>query len=315
MLWRKTISAHARELLRPQNPAPGEEDLRGFEWRLLWQGCRGEEAASLEAHDGAVAALAVSPDGRFLVSAGFDNTIKLWNTGTRQLIRVLKQTGGKPAYSGARFSPDGALLAVADFSAVTIWQTSDWTERAVIPGAHSLCFLPLGGRLLTADSRGLRLWNPATWEPTVWLDAQPPAMPVSRVACSPDGSVLAVAQGQQVHLFAADTLAPLVSFPTHIEQKVDALAFSPDARWLAAGGLAGQVRVWDVAQRCLEASFTPHRSYVEGLCFSPDGRWLASGGADQFIDLWAAARSRLEQGRRIARPRPSDLGSQFYPGR
>jgi hypothetical protein len=58
----------ALELLRNYRPRPGQEDLRGWEWRYLWKQCQGEELFTLTGHNGRVVVLAFSPDNKALIS-------------------------------------------------------------------------------------------------------------------------------------------------------------------------------------------------------------------------------------------------------
>ena len=58
----------AIHLMEKHRPKPGEADLRGFEWRYLWQLCQGDEASTIRTT--AIGVLAYSPDGHVLVSRG-----------------------------------------------------------------------------------------------------------------------------------------------------------------------------------------------------------------------------------------------------
>jgi WD40 repeat protein len=65
-----------------------------------------------------------------------------------------------------------------------------------------------------------------------------------------------------------------------------ALAFSPDGRTLASGGLDGTVRLWDVESGSEKTTLQGHTDQVGAVAFSPDGRLLASGSHDTTIKVW-----------------------------
>jgi WD40 repeat protein len=145
----------AIDLLGRQRPKPGEQDLRGFEWRHLWQLCRSDAKATF---DGAWALHpAFSPDGRWLANGG-DQTI------IRELPSLAEVKTIPVAATTPAFSPDGKLLATGpqwsdresgqEFH-VSLWSTESWEEKHRLPGArYPTVFSPDGRLLVTAGHQG-----------------------------------------------------------------------------------------------------------------------------------------------------------------
>ncbi len=134
----------ARELLARQVPAPGEtNDLRGFEWRYLWQQSQSAELTTLGQHDAPVHGVRFSPDGTFLASSEINGTVKLWDNRTRKLIATLRDTTIQPIDGNGwemlkplAFSPDSSRLAVGAGRDIILWKVASHERIAVLKG-HS----------------------------------------------------------------------------------------------------------------------------------------------------------------------------------
>jgi eukaryotic-like serine/threonine-protein kinase len=110
----------AAQLLDKHRPEPGEPDLRGFEWRYLWQVCQGDEHIALTNGDGPVHSVAFSPAGD-LLAIGFLDKSLIFNARAKSLVATVP----KGAISMA-FLPDGKTLVTS----------TPWTMAPVLPRAQ-----------------------------------------------------------------------------------------------------------------------------------------------------------------------------------
>src|SRR5262249_4872511 len=113
----------------------------------------------------AVRTVAVAPDGKTAVTGSADGTARLWELATGKPLRVLRPPTAETALiTCGRYTPDGKVLAVGDFSGVSVWDAAAGKLLRDLPGGGrivSLGFSPDGGRLVWQgiDDEDLHLWD------------------------------------------------------------------------------------------------------------------------------------------------------------
>jgi len=291
----------AIDLLNRQRPKPGEEDLRGFEWRLLWKQCQADQKVTFR-DEGAGGEVLFSPDGKWLVNGGDEIVIRELPS----LARVASIPNTIP--SGARtfaFSPRARLLAVSQDTDVRLWNTESWKEERALPGTrYPAVFSPDGRWLITGAPAsepgargGYRLWNTETWQAERFFGSELERIWVARraVTFSPDGTILVTAghpdgrgSGNEFQVWDFPSLTVRSNF-ARFPGRVCSAAFAPDGKHLLTGTAEGGLLVWNVAEGRIVESLKEHASWITTIAVAGDGRTFATASTDRTLVLWDAA--------------------------
>ena len=305
----------ARLLLDRQRPKAGEADLRGWEWRYLWQRCRGDFLSTPATQSERVLNARFTDKENSMVTLLDHGRVGLWNLSSDREDFVLQDNGkgddGSPNSGRLQISADGAWIAAASrkddgASFVRIWNSrtrslifelpisteSSVTALAISPEKHWLATY--------VQQKEVSIWNLETRKSAA-------RFPVARtnsyimvgaVAFSPDGKVLAIGDDEcQVRLVDVGTWTERIILPGRlIGQGVMTLKYSPDGRFLAAGSAFNDPRilVWDTKTDQRVATLEGHQGFIADVTFSPDGKRLASASGDQTVKLWNTDTWRVE---------------------
>jgi WD40 repeat protein len=298
--FRANNFGRARELLERHWPQPGENDLRHWEWRYLWQQCQSDARLALPPHRRPIRSVALSPDGRWVAWGGEEGVLQVWEVATRREVTHLGEDAGDPAI--VAFSPRGDQLAASVRKGlVKLWAAGAWTETARLPHdgwVRALAFSPDGAWLACmGDDRRIDLWDLAQTNRIARTSISPLRDTTrGRLAFSPREPWLAVGETDgRIRLLELPTLAERASFPG-MGEGITALAFSADGRTLASGcGFNDfSIWLWDADTGALNGKFDGHAGWITDLAFSADGRTLASAAVDQTIRLWDVRRETPE---------------------
>ncbi len=249
--------------------ASGKEQLR-----LLW-------------HQRRVTLVACGPDNKTLVSASWDNDIRVTDLTTGELIHTFRDKNANDAV--VALSPDGKTLALGDMRyqykqphwlhTLRFIDVATGKQRPVVDKISDrfagLIFSP-DGRSLIADGRE---WDVASGKPLRKFAGG------GHGRFTPDGRRL-VSAGSVIRVWDYESGKELHA-PEGPVSSANSLDFSPDGATVASCSFDDRqlIFLWDTATGKLKGSLRGHESYIRAVQFAPDGR-LISGGGDSTVRVW-----------------------------
>jgi WD40 repeat protein len=283
-------------------------------FRLLWTASRESPALvrTFVGHEHGVTALAVTADGRHVLSGSDDCTVRLWDLQTGRLLRSF--VGHKDDVFAVSTSPDGhgALSASRD-GTIRLWDLQTGEHRLVVSGhgdpLYAAAVTPDGQFALSCTfSRTLQFWDLATGKLRFNLIGHRDI--VRTVAVTPDGRrALSGSQDCTLNLWDLASGQLIRSLAGHTAP-VTAAAAVPDGRRAMSGSHDGTLKLWDLATGRLiftlaghytgviDAVVTPGKDCdsnritlynhvaVNTIAMTPDGRQALSGSTDRTLKLW-----------------------------
>jgi WD40 repeat protein len=275
----------------------GKTILIGGQDRLarLWYLADKATSRAIMRHPDAVKIVGFSSDGLVALTVSSDQ-VRLWDAETGEML-------GAPLphvkeVLDASFSPDGkAVLTRGRDSAVRIWSTApirSGERRLRHKGwVTAVAFHPQGGESFLTGIGGSEA-KVLSWSSTT--DSQPDVTlnhlgPVLSLAYRRDGKVFAAGtRDRRVWLGGEGRTSKLASL--ELDDRVWAVAFSPDGQTLLTGIEKGRAEFWDVATGKKELEALRHDKAVYAVAYSPDGRTILTGSEDMTARLWDTATRR-----------------------
>jgi serine/threonine protein kinase/WD40 repeat protein len=271
----------ALALLKNHEPAPGQADVRGFEWHWLRGRAAGDPATVLRGHPRAVQTLAFSADGRHLAS-GDHRSVFLWDTANWQSTASFPNPND-PAVWEAKGEQGLALIQREPKKALELLTGRTGLEGEIAPSrpdvAHAswaLAFSPDGHTLLTAGKEEyLKFWDVKMGRLRNWH-----ASKKADGVFLPDGRVAALGEGgpagRTIEIVDTATGRSVQTLSVNCAS----LAASANGRWLAILSGRQDVAVWDASNLTEVARFRTTAPVHGRLAISADGRRVAAAASD-----------------------------------
>lgn len=293
-------------LSRKDSPRPDSVEL--------WNVSTGESAGVLQGHTSGINGIASALDGKVIVTASHDQTVRVWDLGPRSLELAESRLLETPQYRiGAMArSRDGQLLATAggvyskpSLPELIVWDLTEEKIRHRLIG-HSdyigkIAFSADGTRLATTSrDKTIRIWDTTSGTQLQKFDWGEES--IMSMAWSPDDKSFAIGTGRSyqvgqpiststtfkselIILDASDgqTVSKLTG---NFRASVSLVAWSPDGQYITSNGNGNDLLIWNAATGEPFQRLAGHTRTLVCVAYSPVENLVATGSLDGTLRLW-----------------------------
>ncbi len=240
-----------------------------------------------------------APDGTRIVTAGWDNSARVWDAATgAPIVKLAEATAGAEgghagSVNSAVFSPtDGKQVVTAsDDGTIKIWDVASGVVRKTLRG-HSAAvqhaaYSPDGRRIVSSSrDKTTRVWDAATGESLLILAGH--ALPVLHAEFSSDGQfVVTASEDATMKIWDATSGQELRALTGHTASVVS-VAFAPDGARLLSGSGDHTAKLWDARLGTEILTLKGHEQDVTSVAFSDDGQTVLTASRDGSAIIWPA---------------------------
>ena len=205
----------------------------------------------LTAHNDAVSCLAVSSDGEYLLSGGYNGYVTLWDTGTWQAVHQMNAfTATPPVYSVAFTTDNQRVICSGADEDICVYSVQNLTFQKRIPcnvfAVTAVAAHPDGERILAGGVNGLI---------------------------------------QILHIETGEELGRLVGHSSQI----GGLAVTESGLYAVSGSYSKSTnfRIWNLTTETTEKAIESYPASIRSVAISPDGTLIATCGQGH-VAIWEA---------------------------
>ena len=228
-----------------------------------------------------------SNDGNYIVTAGSDLNILIWNAETGNIFRTLSGSVKIPRV--AAFSSEGDKVASGgDGNVVSLWDIR--TARVISTfemkqGTVRSIVISPNGKLIAAagTDHSVRIWEIESKK--LLFDLKFHKDEVNTLKFSADGKILASGGADKTLILWNISTGTIISSKVVQNGTIRDIAFSPDGTFITTCGDDSLIQVSSVPDLNTVKSIESSRTMIRSIAFSSDGKYLVCGSGDGYISL------------------------------
>jgi WD40 repeat protein len=242
----------------------------------------------LKGHTGSVEALAISDDGRTLISGAADWSLRIWDVAAGRVVKTL--TGHSGPILCVAVAPDGRrAISGSEDRTIRVWDMEDsrilHVFRQYMGAVRGVALSPDGQAVACiSEDRAVRIWQLTTGTDRRVFTAH--SHQARAIAWMPDGRHLVFSPGDETVVVLDVAESRVVTTCRGHDSLVRAVAVSADGRRILSGSVDRTVRLFDAITGALETTFEGHTDQVDCVGITRDGRIGVSGAQDRTLRSW-----------------------------
>ena len=283
-----TANYYAYSALRKLSNIYDERQNRAMAISFIMEYRYTELLSLLKGHESDVTSVAISPNGRIVVSGSSDNTIRVWEKRSGELLSILR--GHEGNVTSVAISSDGRqIISGSNDSSIKIWDMKSGKLISTLNGhtgsVYSIDISFYGKTIISgSNDNSVKIWSIDSKRAIYTLSGHIDS--VYSVAISHDGTMIVSGSDDTTIKLWDRRSGELLSTLDGHSSLVSSLAISSDGKRVVSGSWDNSIKIWDVESSRLISTLIGHTSLVNSVDITPDGKRVVSGSWDRTIKVW-----------------------------
>ena len=264
---------------------------------LVWDLEAGRVLHTLAGHSEVVNAVALTADGKQVVSASQDDTLRVWDLESGRTLRTLE--GHTRPVKGVAITADGRWAVSASYDrTLKVWELASGRTLFTLEGhtysVNGVAVTPDGKRAISASGDGtLRVWDLSAGRALRTLEGH--SMAVSAVAATADGTLaVSASDDKTLKVWDLESGAVLGTLAGHSEA-VSGVAVTADGTRAVSASHDKTLKVWNLKTGRPLCTLPGHSWHVNSVAVTADGKRVVSASDDSTLKVWELANAHAPQ--------------------
>ena len=240
-----------------------------------------------------VRSVAISPDGKYIVSGSDDYSVKIWEMKSGKLLKILN--GHTNWINSVLISNDGKyIFSGSGDGSVNIWEMESGKLLKTLKGEN-----PIGSVGISKDAKyivtglengTLNIWERESGDLVKTLVGDKKA--VTSIALSNDDKyIVSGSRDRSIKVWERDSGKLVKTLKGH-RYDINSVAISNDSKYIVSGSDDRRIKIWEIESGKVIKTLKVYAD-VNSIVISNDDKYIISGSRDGNIDIWEMESGKL----------------------